>query len=67
MVEADARARVARQLTREARLEHADFVIDNGSTIDALNTRVEQAWDWIRGLPDATPELAPTASSEHPR
>ena len=67
MVEADTRARVARQLTREQRLEHADFVIDNGSTIDTLNTRVEQAWDWICSLPDATPELAPTASSDPPR
>ena len=67
MVETDARARVARQLTREARLKHADFVINNSSTIDALNTGVEQAWDWIRSLPDATPELAPAASSDPPR
>ena len=64
MVEADAHARVARQLPRETRLEHADFVIDNGSTVDALNARVQQAWDWIRSLPDATPELAPAASSD---
>jgi dephospho-CoA kinase len=58
MVEPDARARVARQLPREARLEHADFVIENGSTVDALHARVQQAWDWIRSLPDATAELA---------
>jgi dephospho-CoA kinase len=67
MAEADARARIARQLTRETRLEHADFVIDNGSTVDALNLRVQQVRDWIRSLPDATPELSPAASNDPPR
>jgi dephospho-CoA kinase len=67
MAEADARARIARQLTRETRLEHADFVIDNGSTVDALNLRVQQVWDWIRSLPDATPEFSPAASNDPPR
>ncbi len=67
MVEADARARVARQLSRETRLEHADFVIDNGSTVDALNAQVQQTWDWIGSLPDATPVLTPAASGDPPR
>jgi len=59
----DARARVASQLPRETRLEHADFVIDNGSTVDALDTRIQEAWNWIWSLPDATPHL--TVVSRH--
>ena len=57
MPEEDARARIARQLPRETRLQHADFVIDNRGTIDELETRIGEAWDWIRALPDATPHL----------
>ena len=67
MAEADARRRVVRQPPREARLERADFVIDNGSTVDALNAQVQQTWDWIGSLPDATPVLTPAASSDPPR
>jgi dephospho-CoA kinase len=61
MAEADARARVARQLPRETRLEHADVVIDNASTLDELDASVHEAWDWIRNLPDATPHVAALA------
>jgi dephospho-CoA kinase len=57
MPEADARARIASQLPRETRLEHADLVIDNGSTLDALDDAVRGAWDWIWSQPDATPHL----------
>jgi dephospho-CoA kinase len=64
MAEADARARAARQLPRETRLEHADFVVDNSSTLDALDARIGEAWDWIRSLPDATPQLASPADLE---
>ncbi len=58
MSEADARARIARQLPRETRLEHADVVIDNASTLDDLDDPVRGAWDWIWSLPDATPRAA---------
>lgn len=58
MAEADARARVASQLPRETRLEQADFVIENSSTLDALDDPVRDAWNWIQGLPDATPHIA---------
>ncbi len=58
MPEEDARARVASQLPRETRLEHADLVIDNRGTVDELDERIREAWDWIRALPDATPHLA---------
>jgi dephospho-CoA kinase len=61
MPEEDARARVASQLPREVRLEHADFVVDNGGTVDDLDARIEEAWEWIRGLPDATPHLNPAS------
>ena len=51
MDEADARARVARQATREQRLARADHVIDNSGTPEALPALVAAAWTWIEGLP----------------
>jgi dephospho-CoA kinase len=50
--EADARARVARQATREARLAKADLVIDNAGGIDALEPQIEACWQWLEGLRD---------------
>jgi dephospho-CoA kinase len=55
MDEADARARIANQLTREQRLELADHVIDNGSTEADLDARMDDLWAWIQSLPDWTP------------
>ena len=49
--EADARARIAKQATREARLATADFVIDNSGPIEALAPQVEALWEWIQSLP----------------
>ncbi len=49
--EADARARMARQATREQRLERATYVIDNSGTVDALTEQVNMIWDSLRGLP----------------
>jgi dephospho-CoA kinase len=51
MAEADARARLAAQASREDRLAAADFVIDNGSTVEELAERVDAAWQWMRALP----------------
>lgn len=48
--EDDARARMARQATREERLARADHVIDNSGDIDDLDRQVARAWDWIEGL-----------------
>jgi len=48
--EADARARIARQASREDRLAKADFVIDNGGGLDALGPQVDRCWAWIEGL-----------------
>ena len=50
MREADVRARMTRQATREQRLERADFVIHNGGTLDDLTAQAESAWAWITTL-----------------
>jgi dephospho-CoA kinase len=50
MREHDVRARMARQATREQRLERADFVIDNGGSLDDLTSQVDAAWKWIHSL-----------------
>jgi len=47
MTEADARARMARQASREERRARADQVIDNSGTIDDLRRRVDAVWAWI--------------------
>jgi dephospho-CoA kinase len=51
MTEADARARMARQASREERLARADQVIDNSGTLDDLRRRVDEVWAWIADLP----------------
>ncbi|UXY26930.1 dephospho-CoA kinase [Streptomyces sp. HUAS TT20] len=49
MTEADARARMAAQATREKRLEIADIVIDNDVPLEALERRVDEVWsDLVR-------------------
>ena len=48
--ETDARARMARQASREARLAAADFVIDNSGTRPQLEAQIEACWTWIRSL-----------------
>jgi dephospho-CoA kinase len=50
MREADVRARMARQATRDERLARADRVIDNSGTLDDLRAQVDAAWKWIEGL-----------------
>jgi dephospho-CoA kinase len=51
MTEADARARIANQVSREERLAVADFVIDNSGTREQLQQQVDEAWAWIQTLP----------------
>ena len=48
--EADARARMARQADRQARIETADFVIDNDGGLDALEPQIEACHRWARSL-----------------
>jgi dephospho-CoA kinase len=52
MREADVRARMARQATREERLAKADVVIDNSGTPDDLALAVDAAWPRIVALGD---------------
>lgn len=54
--EADARARIARQATRELRLETADFVVDNSGEAGALDGQIEQLWAWLQSLPQLPPD-----------
>jgi dephospho-CoA kinase len=55
--EADARARVAAQITREERRAIADVVIDNSGPLEDLAPQVDTAWSWIQ-------DLHPTPSGE---
>lgn len=45
----DAAARMAAQPTREARLEGADFVVDNSSDREHLGEEVDRLWCWLDG------------------
>ncbi|MCB1003404.1 MAG: dephospho-CoA kinase [Acidimicrobiales bacterium] len=53
--EADARARMARQASREERLAHADRVIDNSGSRDELRDQVDELWAWMTSLPPVPP------------
>nr|WP_201760689.1 dephospho-CoA kinase [Nonomuraea sp. K271] len=45
MPEADARARIAAQASREERLAAADIVVPNEGSLDELDARVAEVWD----------------------
>jgi dephospho-CoA kinase len=51
MTEADARARLGNQISREQRLEMADRVIDNAGDLAALEQQVDDVWAWMHTLP----------------
>lgn len=48
---ADARARIARQASREDRLRGADFVIDNSGAVEDLDPQIDSVWDWLAAFP----------------
>jgi dephospho-CoA kinase len=52
MAEADARARIANQVSREERLATADRVIDNSGDRAALEAQVDDLWQWLQTLPN---------------
>jgi dephospho-CoA kinase len=52
--EADARARIANQVSRDERLAVADFVVDNGGTPADLDGEIDRLWAWIESLPDTS-------------
>lgn len=47
---AEARARIASQVSREERRRLADVVIDNSGDLAALEPQVERAWEWMSAL-----------------
>lgn len=51
----DARARMARQVTREERRARADLVIDNSGDRRALEARVDEVWQELVALPPVAP------------
>ena len=50
----DARARIDKQASREARVAIADKVIDNSGDLSALESQVSDLWEWLVALPPAT-------------
>jgi dephospho-CoA kinase len=46
----DASARMARQASREQRLERADQVIDNTADLDHLRRETDRVWSWLCDL-----------------
>lgn len=50
MREADVRARMARQASRDERLTRADRVIHNDDSLDELRAQVDATWAWILTL-----------------
>ena len=48
--EEDARRRMASQVSREKRLEAADFVVDNRGSLEDLDREIERAWNWLQSL-----------------
>ena len=53
MDEADARARIAKQATREDRIKIADRVVDNSGDMNSLAVQVDEVWSWAQTLPPA--------------
>ena len=45
---ADAEARIRSQISREERLQEADYVLDNAGDRAALEVGVAELWDWLR-------------------
>lgn len=57
--EADARARIARQASREERLAAADFVIDNSGVPADLEEQIDRLWEWLTSLPQLPSDYEP--------
>lgn len=53
--EADARARIANQISRDERLALADFVVDNSGDLAHLDAEVDRCWAWLTDLEHPEP------------
>ena len=51
MDRADAEARIRAQISREERVEGADYVLDNSGGRRALETEVDRLWEWLTSVP----------------
>ncbi len=54
---AAARARIAKQATREQRLATAGFVVDNAGDLEALAPQIDALWAWLTALPQLPPDF----------
>ncbi|MSO39198.1 MAG: dephospho-CoA kinase [Ilumatobacteraceae bacterium] len=57
--EADARARISRQATRQERLDKADFVVDNSGGLEDLIPQIDLLWVWLVSLPQLPSDYEP--------
>lgn len=65
MSESDARARLAKQISRDERLKLADRIIDNSGDVASLERQVDDVWSWMHTLtPLARPPLGSDAPAE---
>jgi dephospho-CoA kinase len=64
--EDDARARIARQASREERLAAADFVIDNSGVPADLEPQLDRLWDWLTSLPQLPHDYEPILPTSRP-
>jgi dephospho-CoA kinase len=60
MDEADARARISSQISREQRLSTATHVIDNGGDRASLTAQVDDLWEQLLALPPTPATAAAT-------
>lgn len=63
MAEDDARARIAKQATREQRLAIADIVVNNSGDLDDLRRQVDAVWLWANALQPASPDAGSRTSA----
>ena len=48
--EEDARNRIKKQVSREARTEIADYVIENNTSIGVFEEEIYKCWEWINSI-----------------
>jgi len=53
----DANARISSQVSRETRLAKADFVIDNGADLAALDDEIARCWQWMSQIDQAAGQV----------